>query len=86
MRKEKKEDKGEKVEEMGGKERGEEEEVGEEEEKDFGKRRMDAPKKVVKEEDEKKVGMDEEWRGAVKDSEVEAKKALQELREIARSY
>lgn len=77
---------GEKLSAMAGRFWGEDVVVGEADAKAFGNTIMDAPPSVLKEFDELTVGMDEEWIEAVQDRDVEAYKALQELREIARSY
>jgi TRAP-type C4-dicarboxylate transport system substrate-binding protein len=77
---------GEKLSAMAGRFWGEDVEVGEADARAFGNTIMDAPQSVLDEFDTLIEGMDDEWLEAVEDRGVDAKKALQELRETARSY
>jgi len=77
---------GEKLSAMAGRYWGEDVIVGEADAKAYGNTIMDAPASVLKEFDAMTADMEEEWLKAVKDRNIDAKKALDELRSIARSY
>ncbi len=77
---------GEKLSAMAGRFWGEDVIVGEADAKAFGNNIMEAPKSVLKEFNAMTADMEEEWLEAVKGRKIDAKKALMELREIARSY
>lgn len=77
---------GEKLSAMAGRYWGEDVKVGEADARAFGNNIMEAPASILKEFDSLTAGMDEEWVKAVADRGIDAKKALKELREIARSY
>jgi TRAP-type C4-dicarboxylate transport system substrate-binding protein len=65
---------------------GEDVKVGEADAKASGNTIMEAPASVLKEFEAMTGDMEDEWLESVKDRNVDAKKALMELREIARSY
>lgn len=77
---------GEKLSAMAGRFWGEDVNVGEADAKAYGNKIMDAPMSVLKEFDAMTSDMEEEWLKAVADRGINAEKALQELRKIARSY
>jgi len=77
---------GEKLSAMAGRYWGEDVKVGEADAKAFGNTIMEAPASVLKEFDELTADMEGEWLDAVKDRNIDARKALDELRKIARSY
>ncbi len=77
---------GEKLSAMAGRFWGEDVVIGEADAKAFGNTIMEAPASVLSEFDALTKGMDDEWLEAVEDRGIDAKKALQELRAIARSY
>ncbi len=77
---------GEKLSAMAGRYWGEDVKVGEADAKASGNTIMEAPASVLKEFEAMTQDMDDEWLASVKDRSVDAKKALMELREIARSY
>ena len=77
---------GEKLSAMAGRYWGEDVKIGEADAKAFGNNIMEAPASVLKEFDAMTEDMEGEWLEAVKDRNIDAKKALDELRKIARSY
>lgn len=77
---------GEKLSALAGRYWGEDVEVGEADAKASGNTIMEAPASVLKEFEALTEDMEGEWLKSVKDRNVDAKKALMELREIARSY
>jgi len=77
---------GEKLSAMAGRYWGEDVKIGEADARASGNTIMEAPASVLKEFDGLTAGMDDEWLASVKDRNVNAEKALMELREIARSY
>jgi TRAP-type C4-dicarboxylate transport system substrate-binding protein len=77
---------GEKLSALAGRYWGEDVKVGEADAKASGNTIMEAPASVLKEFDEMTADMEGQWLESVKDRNVDAKKALMELREIARSY
>ncbi len=77
---------GEKLSAMAGRYWGEDVEIGEADAKAYGNTIMEAPASVLKEFDEMTADMEGEWLEAVEDRKINAKKALDELRKIARSY
>ena len=77
---------GEKLSAMAGRYWGEDVEVGEADAKAFGNTIMEAPASVLQEFETMTADMEGEWLEAVKDRGIDAKKALDELRKIARSY
>jgi TRAP-type C4-dicarboxylate transport system substrate-binding protein len=77
---------GEKLSAMAGRYWGEDVIVGEADAKAFGNNIMEAPASVLSEFESMTAGMEEEWLEAVKGRNIDAKKALDELRSIARSY
>jgi len=77
---------GEKLSAMAGRFWGEDVKIGEADAKASGNTIMEAPASVLKEFGGLTADMDDEWLASVKDRNVNAEKALMELREIARSY
>ncbi|MDH5353436.1 MAG: TRAP transporter substrate-binding protein [Gammaproteobacteria bacterium] len=77
---------GEKLSAMAGRFWDEDAKVGEADARASGNTIMDASPSVLKEFAEITSGMDEEWLNTVKDLNIDAEKALKELRSIARSY
>ncbi|MDH3760579.1 MAG: TRAP transporter substrate-binding protein [Gammaproteobacteria bacterium] len=77
---------GEKLSALAGRYWGEDVKVGEADAKASGNTIMEAPASVLKEFEALTEDMEGEWLKSVKDRNVDAKKALMELREIARSY
>lgn len=77
---------GEKLSAMAGRFWGEDVKIGEADAKAAGNNIMEAPSSVLKEFDAMTADMEEEWLKAVKARKIDAKKALMELREIARTY
>ncbi|MDH3763615.1 MAG: TRAP transporter substrate-binding protein [Gammaproteobacteria bacterium] len=77
---------GEKLSAMAGRYWGEDVKIGEADAKASGNTIMEAPASVLKEFDAMTQDMEDEWLASVKDRNVDAKKALMELREIARGY
>lgn len=77
---------GEKLSALAGRYWGEDVKVGEADAKASGNTIMEAPASVLKEFDEMTEDMEGEWLKSVEGRNVDAKKALMELREIARSY
>lgn len=77
---------GEKLSAMAGRYWGEDVKIGEADAKASGNTIMEAPASVLKEFESLTGDMEGEWLDSVKDRNVDAKKALMELREIARSY
>lgn len=77
---------GEKLSALAGRYWGEDVKVGEADAKASGNTIMEAPASVLKEFEAMTGDMEDEWLESVKDRNVDAKKALMELREIARSY
>ena len=77
---------GEKLSAMAGRYWGEDVKVGEADARTYGNNIMEAPASVLKEFEAMTADMEGEWLEAVKDRKIDAKKALDELRQIARSY
>lgn len=77
---------GEKLSAMAGRYWGEDVKVGEADAKAYGNNIMEAPASVLKEFEAMTADMEGEWLEAVEDRKIDAKKALDELRQIARSY
>lgn len=77
---------GEKLSAMAGRSWSEDAKVGEADARKSGNTIMDAPASVVSEFDAMTADMETEWLEAVKGRKIDAKKALDELRSIARSY
>lgn len=77
---------GEKLSAMAGRYWGEDVEVGEADARASGNTIMEAPAAVLKEFEAMTADMEGEWLESVKDRKVDARKALEELRKIARSY
>jgi len=77
---------GEKLSAMAGRYWGEDVEIGEADAKAFGNTIVEAPDSVLKEFDAMTADMEGEWLEAVKDRGIDAKRALDELRKVARSY
>lgn len=77
---------GEKLSALAGRYWGEDAHIGEKDARDSGNTIVDAPASVVAEFNAMTADMEQEWLNDVKDRNVDAKKALEELRSIARSY
>ena len=77
---------GEKLSAMAGRYWGEDVEIGEADAKAYGNNIMDAPASVIREFEALTADMEEEWLKSVADRGIDAEKALEELRKIARSY
>ena len=77
---------GEKLSAMAGRYWGEDVKIGEADAKAYGNTIMEAPASVLKEFEAMTADMEEEWLESVADRGIDAKKALTELRKIARNY
>lgn len=77
---------GEKLSALAGRYWGQDAHIGEKDARDSGNTIVDAPPSVIAEFNTMTADMEQEWLNDVKDRNVAANKALEELRSIARSY